>query len=286
MRKAKTQFFHPYPKYLQVADILRSRVLTQMEPGQRIIPEIELSKQFGVSRETIRQALDPLEREGLITRSRGRGSFVAKHLPARQSAKKLTGLAEDFVPGLSYRVMFKNLVKCDEETAAFLRVPPEAFVVRVERISTIEDQLLAYHTAILPAPIGMRVLESDLEHNSIAVLLSRSGFRLQEDQQVIEAETADVQLAEHLGIPIGFPILLMRRLYISQGEEPIAYFKSQYRADRYRYTVALRQYDGHQRVVPPKNAPPATLKGRRRRNGAASATLLESGGRAHPRRTP
>jgi len=199
----------------------------------------------------------------------------------------LTGLAEDFLPGLNYRVVFKNLVKCDEETAAFLRVAQETFVVRIERISTIEDRVLAYHTAILPAQIGMRVLELDLERNSIAALLARSGFSLEEDQQVIEAETADVQLAEYLGIPIGFPILLMRRLYISQGEEPIAYFRSQYRADRYRYTVALRQHDGHQRVVPPKHdTPSATLEGRRRRNGSANKAHLKSGGRTNTRRTP
>ena len=81
MKEAKLAFFHPYPKYLQIADILRHRVLTQMRPGDRIVSEVELGIQFGVSRETIRQGLAPLEREGLITRTRGRGSFVAKKLP-------------------------------------------------------------------------------------------------------------------------------------------------------------------------------------------------------------
>jgi hypothetical protein len=103
------------------------------------------------------------------------------------------------------------------------------------------------------------------------LLARRCGFRLEEDQQIIEAETADVQLAEHLGVSMGSPILAMRRLYISQGEQPIAYFKSQYRADRYMYTVALRQHDGHQRVVPPKREPPPPSVARRTaRNGRAA----------------
>jgi hypothetical protein len=75
----------------------------------------------------------------------------------------------------------------------------------------------------------------------------------------------------------------MRRLYISQGEQPIAYFKSQYRADRYMYTVALRQHDGHQRVVPPKREAPAPGAKSRARSGRAMAN--KHGGSAATRRT-
>src|SRR5262245_49424507 len=117
MKQSRPRFFHPYPKHLQITDILRNRLLSHMQPGDRLESEVDLSKQFGVSRETIRQALAPLEREGLITRSRGRGSFVAKRLPFRPAKKKLTGLAEDFVQDLSYRMVRKDLVQGDEEAA-------------------------------------------------------------------------------------------------------------------------------------------------------------------------
>ena len=276
MKKPRVGFFHPYPKYLQITDILRNRVMTQMQPGERILPEVDLGKQFGVSRETIRQALEPLEREGLITRSRGRGSFVAKPLPFRPVRKKLTGLAEDFVQGLSYRLVRKDLVKSDEEMSGFLKVERDSFLVQIDRISIMDDRPLAYHVALLPASIGMRVMEEDLEHSSIAALLAGPcGFRLEEDQQVIEAETADVQLAEHLGVPMGFPVLVMRRIYISQGEQPIAYFKSYYRADRYMYSVALRRHEGHQRVIVPKrdqaSTPGKNQTTRRRQTASARA---------------
>src|SRR5262245_40556380 len=111
MKQPRPRFFHPYPKHLQITDILRNRLLSQMQPGDSIEPEVDLGRQFGVSRETIRQALAPLEREGLITRSRGRGSFVAKRLPYRPAKKKLTGLAEDFVQGLEYKLIRKDLVQ-------------------------------------------------------------------------------------------------------------------------------------------------------------------------------
>jgi GntR family transcriptional regulator len=288
MAKTKVGFFHPYPKYLQITDILRNRVLTQMQPGERILPEVDLGKQFGVSRETIRQALEPLEREGLITRSRGRGSFVAKPLPFGLPRKKLTGLAEDFVQGLTYRLIRKDLTKSDEEMSAFLKLERESFLVQIDRISILDDKPLAYHVALLPANIGMRVMQEDLEHSSIASLLGGPcGFRLEEDQQIIEAETADVQLAEHLGVPIGFPVLFMRRIYISQGELPIAYFKSYYRADRYMYTVALRQHEGHQRVVIPKRdliAVPG--KHRNPRSGRTASTRTRADGSRMTRGAP
>jgi len=277
MKTPKRGFFHPYPKYMQITDILRNRVLTQMQPGDRIVSEVDFSKQFGVSRETIRQALGPLEREGLITRTRGRGSFVADPLPLRTARKKLTGLAENFVQGLSYRLLRKDLVKADDDMAAFLNVERDVFLVQIDRISYLEDKPLAYHVAFLPADIGVRVMREDLEHESIAKLLAkRCGFRLEEDQQIIEAETADVQLAEHLGVLIGFPILVMRRVYISRGEQPIAYFKSYYPADRYMYTVALRQHGGHQRVVPPKREP-VPIKARRARKSRAKLARSPDG---------
>jgi GntR family transcriptional regulator len=275
MRSQKPTFFHPYPKYLQIADILRNRLLTALGPGERIPSEIELSQQFGVSRETIRQALAPLEREGLLTRTRGRGSYVARNLPAHQPKKKLTGLAEDFPDDLTYRIISKDYVQGDKEAVLFLGVDRDAHVVRIDRVSTVKDKPLAYHVAFLPASIGTRVLEEDLEHNSIASLLAeRCGFPLEEDRQIIEAENADTRLAEYLGLPLGSPILLMRRIYIFQSDLPIAYFRSAYRADRYAYTVVLRQ--GNK----------ATAAGGNRSRSPAKAGAAHRSRRKNQRSTP
>lgn len=249
--KQRRSFFHPYPKYLQIAGILRNRILTQMQPGDRIRPEVSLSSDFGVSRETIRQALEPLEKEGLISRSRGRGSFVAKR-PVSRPVEKLTGMVEDFMAlrlKTHAKLLQKGVVKADEEVAGYLNLEKDTLIVRIDRLRFLDEKPLAYHAAFLPAEIGARVLQEALEHTSIVYVLANTfRFAFHEDQQIIEADTADVMLAEYLGVPIGSPILLMRRIYITEGERPIAYFKSYYRPDRYVYTVKLRQPDGYGRM--------------------------------------
>lgn len=244
-------FFHPYPKYLQIADLLRKRILTQMQPGDRLPPEVTLSSDFGVSRETIRQALEPLEMEGLISRTRGRGSFVAER-PVSRPPEKLTGMVEDFMAlGLKThaKLLQKDIVKADEEVAGYLKLEKDTPIVRIDRLRLLDEKPLAYHIAFLPVEIGARVFQENLEHTSIVYVLANTfRFAFEEDQQIVEADTADVRLAEHLGVSIGSPVLLMRRVYITERERPIAYFKSYYRADRYMYTVKLRQPDSHRRA--------------------------------------
>jgi len=236
--------FQPYPKYMQITDLLRKQVLTQMKPGDRLAAEVELSRNFGVSRETIRQALEPLEREGLINRTRGRGSFVSER-PVHVAPAKLTGMPEDLVAlGLKTRakLLDHTFPKADDTVAGHLNLEPGTSIVRIDRVRYFDDEPLSYHTAYLPLEIGARVLQEDIEGNSIVLVLGGPlSLALEEDRQIVEADSADVKLAEHLNVPIGSPVLVVRRVYITAKERAVAYFESYFRADRYRYTVKLRQ---------------------------------------------
>lgn len=243
-KKKQRDYFHPYPKYLQISELLRARVQTQLRPGDRLPAETALSAEFGVSRETIRQALEPLQHDRLISRTPGRGSVVIAQ-PQAPQVEKLTGMSEDFVTlGMKTeaRLLGQEVLKARDEEARYLGVALDSPIVRIERLRFFEGEPLSVHVAVLPLDPGSRVLRERLELTSIVtVLTDKLHYRLVEDRQVVEAEPADVALASHLAIPIGSPVLLVRRLYVAEEGRPIAYFRSYFRADRYKYTVKLTQ---------------------------------------------
>jgi DNA-binding transcriptional regulator YhcF (GntR family) len=88
-------FFNPFPKYLQVRQVLERRMAAEYELGQQIPTEQALCKEFGVSRETVREALRGLEEDGIVERHRPQGTFLVRR-PDRPVTEKLTGLIEDF----------------------------------------------------------------------------------------------------------------------------------------------------------------------------------------------
>src|SRR5215510_3918828 len=88
-------FLDPFPKYLQIREILVRRIEREMRVGEQLPTEHALCGEFGVSRETVRDALWGLEADGVISRTPGQGTFVAR-LPPASRETRLTGLTEDF----------------------------------------------------------------------------------------------------------------------------------------------------------------------------------------------
>jgi GntR family transcriptional regulator len=242
-------FFNPFPKYLQVRQVLERRMASEYELGQQIPTEQALCKEFGVSRETVREALRGLEDDGIVERHRPQGTFLVRR-PDRPVTEKLTGLIEDFTAlklDTHARLLGVGMVKAPAEARMVGDGGEEVFCI--SRLRYFEDLPLVLHEAYLPAAIGPRVAALDLSHSSIGQLLNEKlGIRHIEESQQIEAMVADTGLAQLLGISIGAPVLLVRRFLQLPQHDGMVIFKSYYRADRYRYTLNL---------VPQASAKPA-----------------------------
>jgi GntR family transcriptional regulator len=233
-------FFNPFPKYLQIRQVLERRMSGEYEIDQQIPTEQALCEEFGVARETVRQALRTLEDDGIIERHRARGSFLVRR-PAQAADSKVTGLVEDLTAlklDTHAVVLATGPVKTPADSRDLGMHGNEVF--RIRRLRYFENKPLVVHDAFLPDALGKRVAALDLTHASISQLLEKR-FRIKfvEEKQQVEAMVADTELAQLLDVPIGAPVLLIRRFLRLHNEQGSVLFDSYYRADRYRYTVNL-----------------------------------------------
>ena len=222
--------------------MLLRRLERDLQPGQQFPTEQALCAEFGVSRETVRQALRALEEDGLISRHRRRGSFVLRP-PRRRADRRLTGMVEDYSDlrlDTEATVLDAAPMTATIELAEAMDLQAGAPLYRISRLRRFERQPLAFHDAFLTAELGERIAILDLRHTSILHELQiRLRLPCAEEFQRIEDVAADAPLARVLDVQLGAPLLqITRRVAAGPTRIPVL-FRSQFRADRYFYTVDL-----------------------------------------------
>jgi GntR family transcriptional regulator len=233
------------PLYFQIEQDLASSIASgALAPGSQLPTEEELVRKYGVSRTTVRKAVQELERLGLIEIRRGRGTFVRAEKLA-QEFTELTGFVEDMVAlGLqpSAKVLGTDPMEADETVARQLRVPIGTEVMQIRRVRIGDGLALSLDETYLPMDLGRKVVENDLEVYPIFSLLERKyDTPLVEADYRIEAVAADPFVAEALGVEERAPILLIERVSYSLDQRPVDYEKLFYRGDKLKLTTRLRR---------------------------------------------
>jgi GntR family transcriptional regulator len=219
-----------------------------------------LVQRYGVSRTTIRKAIQELERLELIEIRRGKGTFVRSE-KITQELTGLTGFVEDMVAiGLrpSAKLLGKATALATEEVARQLRVPIGTKVMQIRRIRMADEVPISLDETYLPMDLGQKVVENDLEIYPIFSLLEgKYDTPLLEADYRLEAIAADPFVAEALGVEIRSPILLIERVSYSLDQRPVDYEKLFYRGDKIRLSTRLRR---RQSPVPLEALPRLTSK--------------------------
>jgi len=226
-------------KYVRVRDFLRSLVTHELAVGDAIPSERLLCERFGVSRMTVRQAVDALVVEGLLRREQGRGTFVA---PSKVDLEvRLASFGEEMRRrGLepSSKVLAAEVVPATPDVADALDLLPGEEVYALHRVRYADGEPMAIEQAWLPSRLVPGLFD-DGAPVSVYGELRRRGLEPDWGEDTVGATEVDATDAELLGLRAGKAVLrLTRRTFV--GQVACVYSRSSYRADRYVLWVPLR----------------------------------------------
>lgn len=211
-----------------------------LDPHVKLPTERELAEQFGVSRLTVRRVLDRLERDGLVYRVQGAGTFVSS--PRISKSVELTSFSEDMRerglrPG-------SKLVRAEIEAAGpsigyALGLSPSTEVLHLERVRTADDEPMCLEHSYLPKDLVPGLADLDLTNSLYELLTSRYNLRLERAEQTIRATVVDAATANLLGVPPFSPAFQVERTGYDHRGRPIERAESLYRGDRYWYELTI-----------------------------------------------
>lgn len=231
------------PLYLQIAESLLDRIESgELAPGDRLPAERELSELLGVNRMTLRQALEKLEFQGLITRRQGDGTFIAEPKIERQAAELVPFTREMKRRGLKPGARVITFERRPAETAVAkelgLGVSSSVYSIRRLRFINREPVMLEnFAMSVRRFPMLERF---DLSKRSVYEILEQEyGVKVVRARQSLEPTVATEFEAKQLAVEKGAPLMLERRLAFDNTGEPIEHGRDLYRGDRFRFVTEM-----------------------------------------------
>lgn len=236
------------PLYQQIIVLLRNQIQSgDLAPGQRVMGEAELCATFGVSRITARRALNELALQGLVERTRGRGTIVNPRPGPDPLRATFDGLMENIGyigRTTSVRVLHRGLEPASQEVAARLRLPVGAPVQHALRVRDFGGQSMSYLATWVPPDIALLIEGQDLSATPLLLLLEAAGVPVAGATQTITATLADAVAAAALGVPAGSPLIDVRRTVTDRDDRPVEFIKILYRPELYQFQMSMRRVCG------------------------------------------
>jgi GntR family transcriptional regulator len=232
------------PMHAQIREIIRRRVLDgTYAPHTQMPSESQMMEAFSVSRITVRQALGDLQKEGLIFKVPGKGSFVAKP-KAFQNLSRLQGFGEAMTPSgyeTFSQVLSMRRVAATEVVARRLELKLGSAVFEIQRLRYLNREPISVDQSYFPLEVGERLAQEDLPTRDIFVILENDyGLHLTHADVQIEAISADEGLARHLRIDEAAPLLRIERLTCTD-ERPIDFEYLYYHGDAFQYRLRIER---------------------------------------------
>ena len=231
----------PVQLYYQLAELLKDQIAAgELKSGAQLPSERELSERSAISRMTVRQAVAYLVREGVLAVKPGIGTFVAAP-KLTYDALHLVGFTEEAMRqgrSAQSRVLEQGMTLPSVRIAASLQLQPDALVIKIVRVRFLDDTPLLLETSFIPADLCPGLAQAELASHSLYALLERTyGIRLGRSHQTFEATIANDYEQHLFAIQLGAAMILLEGVVYSEAEQPVEYFKTIYRGDRFKFAL-------------------------------------------------
>ena len=230
----------PVPLYFQVAQQIEQSIERgDLAPGSRLDNEILLADRYGLSRPTMRRAIQELVGKGLLVRKRGVGTQVV-HGQVKRSVE-LTSLYDDLARTKqkpATQILLHETTAAPDDIAVRLGLPIGTQVVHLERVRYALDEPLAVLRNWLPVQTA-RFSREDVENGGLYAHLRDGGVRICVASQRIGARAANAEEARLLAVKRGAPLLTMERTTFDDTGHAIEFGRHVYRSDTYSFETTL-----------------------------------------------
>lgn len=231
----------PTPIYRELADKMESAIRSgELPPGARLDEEVSLSVQLGLSRPTVRRAIQELVGKGMLVRRRGVGTQVVPP-PAVTRRFELSSLWDDLARTGKHpttEVLLHDVAPASEQTASELGLPAGAPVLHLRRVRRADNVPIALLENFLPERFAEIEVE-ELAERGLYESLARRGVTIQVGHQSLSAEAAGEQDARLLDRALGAPLISVRRTAFDMAGRAVETGKHLYRPDLYTFEATL-----------------------------------------------
>ena len=230
------------PAYQRIQNHIRKRIESaHLRPGDAVASERELAKIHGVSLMTARHALVALEREGIVERRQGAGTFVSTPKVHFNKLMSYTELMSSRGLAPRSRVLFADIVEGEEEVVARLALPVSSPLLKIKRLRLVAQEPFALETCYLGAGEFSALTGATLSRSSLfSILKSDFGVKLAYADEDIDISEADAKLASLLQVHKSAPLMRIRQIIYSTRSKPVLYVVGCYRSDR--HTLFVRRF--------------------------------------------
>lgn len=231
------------PATTQLAEALKAQIIAQRLPGGGRLPsEKELIDRTGLSRVTVRAAVGMLERQGLLVRRQGLGTFVAEPVAQElgSGVRTITEVLSDSGVAPQVDVLSHENIVAPQSISEILGLPE---VLCVRRRFRVGEEPLAIVTAYLPTGLGQAVgpllSGAPADETTYTMWERRLGVHIARATYEIHAAGASQETADALGLAAGAPVLVVDRISYDDDDKPLEVVVFHHRPDRYRFSVTL-----------------------------------------------